>query len=211
LTPDCILEVVEGFYLLNTNDNLYSVLGINKDAKPTEIKEAYLYKVNILHGDRLQGMSERIRLKAEEDLKQVNQAYSVLSNAIKRQQYDAITNDLIVSIEPKKPQPNRKPKVGIFPQTVELKDALPYVNQKGSFFVRNTGGSCAKVLISEPPPWITSMKTTSLREGTKLPMQVHIEAQGIQWGKVYSSELVIRLDESEARVKIKLCMQQKPN
>jgi hypothetical protein len=193
------------------DDDYYEILGVPPDANAEQIKEAYLYKVNILHPDRLEGMSERIRSLAEQDLKKVNLAYQVLSNPSKRRQYDTtrfgsteIIRDSGKTKTAKKPQPE------VYPKTVYFDKALPYVKQKGSFFIRNVGGSYKKVLISEPPGWIKMVKTTSLQKHSKLPMRVHMEAIGIDWGKTYSSELVIRLDNSETKVKIKLRTQKKP-
>ncbi len=141
----------------------YEILGIDTDASAEQIKEAYLYKVNILHPDRLAEMSERIRSLAENDLKKVNLAYQVLSNPQKRRQYDTTRfgsteaiRDVRKAGEAKKPQPE------VYPETIYFDKAMPYVKQKGSFFVRNVGGPYKKIMISEPPEWIRVVKTTSL-------------------------------------------------
>ena len=61
-------------------ETYYTILGVSQTASSDQIKEAYLFKVNVLHPDRLQGVSARIRLRAEEELKRVNNAYAVLSD-----------------------------------------------------------------------------------------------------------------------------------
>lgn len=204
---------------MSHEEDIYRILGIHSSATPEQIKEAYLYKANILHPDRLAAMPDKIRGKAEEDLKKVNVAYEILSNPAKRQHYDETQGGtIIVQSTPSSSSPpyaspsatsSNPPKPEVHPKTVTLHGALAYVPQKGSFFVRNAGGSYEKLLLSTPPSWLKIVKVVPLQGDAKLPMQVVIEAVGIQWNKVYSSEIIVRLDDKEARVKIKLCMQRK--
>ena len=53
------------------------VLGLAADATPAEIKAAHRDLVKVWHPDRF-GSDARLRAKAEEKLKQINQAYMVL-------------------------------------------------------------------------------------------------------------------------------------
>ena len=61
----------------------YSILGVNKNASQEEIKKAYKKLAIKYHPDKNQGNKE-----AEEKFKEVNEAYSVLSDDEKRKQYD---------------------------------------------------------------------------------------------------------------------------
>jgi molecular chaperone DnaJ len=63
--------------------DLYSVLGVDKKASPTEIKKAYRKLAGRYHPDRNPGDA-----KAEERFKQISAAYDVLGDAEKRKQYD---------------------------------------------------------------------------------------------------------------------------
>ncbi len=63
--------------------NYYSVLGISKGAADDEIKKAYRKLAMQYHPDRNSGDS-----KAEEKFKEVSEAYAVLSDKKKRNQYD---------------------------------------------------------------------------------------------------------------------------
>lgn len=184
----------------------YQVLGVKPSASLQEIKEAYLYWVNILHPDRMGKMPERIRIQAEEDLKRVNTAYGVLSDATRRAQYNRSTGvsvDVEVESYPE-PKARRKPKLEIYPKTIVFDKALPYVKQKGVFFVRNVGGEYSRIMISTPPQWIKIVETKPLYPDRKLPMQIVIEAMATDWGKTISSKIKVRLDESESPVKIEL-------
>lgn len=156
-------------------------------------------------------MPERIRIQAEEDLKKVNQAYEVLSDTKRRTQYDMKT---FGGVEPVvnsygKTKVKGKPKLEIYPKTIFFDKVLPYVKQRGSFYVRNVGGDYSKIMISTPPRWVKIIRTKSLYPNSKLPMQVDIEAIAIDWGKTISSKIKVRLDETEAVVEIKLRTQKK--
>jgi curved DNA-binding protein len=61
----------------------YKILGVSRDASPEEIKKAYRQLALKNHPDRTKGDKE-----AEERFKQISEAYAVLSDKEKRQQYD---------------------------------------------------------------------------------------------------------------------------
>ncbi|MBI2851239.1 MAG: molecular chaperone DnaJ [Chloroflexi bacterium] len=64
----------------------YEVLGINRDASETEIKAAFRKLAFQYHPDKNRGDG------AEEKFKEINEAYEVLSNAEKRENYDRFGN-----------------------------------------------------------------------------------------------------------------------
>jgi len=61
----------------------YEILGVNRNAKEDEIKKAYRKLALKYHPDRNKGNKQ-----AEEQFKEINEAYAVLSDKEKRQQYD---------------------------------------------------------------------------------------------------------------------------
>ena len=63
--------------------NYYEVLGVDKNASPDEIKKAYRTLAKKYHPDLNDHSAE-----AEEKFKEVNEAYSVLSDEEKRNNYD---------------------------------------------------------------------------------------------------------------------------
>jgi len=147
------------------NEDYYRILGIDRSATFKDIKEAYLYWVNILHPDRMCNMPERIRIQAEEDLKKVNKANEVLSDAKKRAQYDMRVFggvETVVVNNHGKTEVKGKPKLEIYPKTIFFDKAFPYVKQRGSFYIRNVGGYFSKVIISTPPRWLKILRTKSL-------------------------------------------------
>ena len=67
---------------MNSQD-YYNVLGVKKDASLEEIKKAYRKLAFKYHPDKNQGNKE-----AEEHFKDINEAYAVLSDPQKREQYN---------------------------------------------------------------------------------------------------------------------------
>src|SRR5258708_37415996 len=68
----------------NTKRDYYEVLGVKKDAAEDEIKSAFRTLAKQWHPDR----NPNNKAEAEEKFKEIAEAYSVLSDAEKRQRYD---------------------------------------------------------------------------------------------------------------------------
>jgi len=68
------------------SDNYYEVLGIKKEADEKEIKKSYRKLAGKWHPDRFQDSNQK--KKAEEKFKRIGEAYSVLSDAKKKDTYD---------------------------------------------------------------------------------------------------------------------------
>lgn len=68
--------------------DFYEVLGIQRSATPEEIKKAYKKLAVKWHPDRWGDKPEADQKKAEENFKEVAEAYEVLSDPQKRQRYD---------------------------------------------------------------------------------------------------------------------------
>lgn len=66
----------------------YEVLGLDKNASEDDIKKAYRKLAIKYHPDRQVGKSEAEKKEAEEKFKEAAEAYDVLHDPQKRQQYD---------------------------------------------------------------------------------------------------------------------------
>jgi len=202
---------------MSDSKDYYEVLGIQRNASPQEVKEAWLYWVNILHPDRMSKMPEHIQTKAQEDLKKVNAAYEVLSDPRKRAEYDrslgtsagAKVSSSRETRPGAEPEPRPKPKVEVYPAVIFLDSMKARVKQKGTFFIRCIGGDYSRVLISNPEKWIKVTRAESLYPGKKLPMRVDVEVISPDKGKTVCSEIRVRVDESEASVRIEISTRQK--
>lgn len=67
----------------------YEILDLSPDATAEQIKAAYRILVQLHHPDRLQQAQEGVRRYAEDKLKRINEAYTVLSDPARRAKYDA--------------------------------------------------------------------------------------------------------------------------
>ncbi len=68
--------------------DFYGVLGVSRDASDSEIKSAYKRKVIKFHPDRMVGHPAADIKKSEDKIKEINEAYTVLSNKQKKQAFD---------------------------------------------------------------------------------------------------------------------------
>lgn len=66
----------------------YETLGVSSTASTAEIRKAYLRRARALHPDRNQGKGESETQRAELAMQQVNIAWSVLSDPVKKSEYD---------------------------------------------------------------------------------------------------------------------------
>ena len=84
--------------------NYYDILGINKNASQDEIKKAYRKLSKEYHPDRKARASEEEKQEAEAKFKEVNEAYSVLSDEEKKNMYDTYgtvdPNDIGAGFDP---------------------------------------------------------------------------------------------------------------
>lgn len=72
------------------NKNYYDILQVNRNASPEIIEKAYKTLAKKYHPDL---QTEENKKQAEEILKEINEAYDTLSNAEKKQVYDASLNE----------------------------------------------------------------------------------------------------------------------
>lgn len=66
----------------------YEVLGIDKKASSSEIKKAFKKLAILFHPDKQASKSDEEKKEAEEKFKEINEAYGILNDKEKRQQYD---------------------------------------------------------------------------------------------------------------------------
>ena len=172
------------------------ILGVSPDATAEEIKEKYLYKVQLLHPDHTMDRPEKIRLQAEEELKQVNVAYEVLKDE---------TNNPF----------RNPPKLEISPSQIRFRNLEPGQTKTTSFEIRSIGGPFTKININQPTvPWLSIVDLKSLTD-KPLPMEAIIEASGIlDLGERASYSLGVHLENAITQtsdvVNLKIELSMKP-
>mgnify|MGYP000008935492 FL=1 len=68
--------------------NLYEILGVSSTATKDEIKKKYRECAKKFHPDRFATAPESEKQKAEKTFREINDAYSILSDDFKRKEYD---------------------------------------------------------------------------------------------------------------------------
>lgn len=168
----------------------YSILGVPHDATPEQIKEAYRILAKVWHPDRFGGQhEEKVRKFAEERFKEVNEAYEVLSDPVKRAAYD---QEFIVP----------KPKPVVSPTRIDFGKAKKGEVVRRSFQIDNQGGSPSKVDIDYPPDSWFQVRVRSVSDETfPLEVEVIVDAETLKEGE-YAGKVTVSLDGEKAEVEL---------
>jgi hypothetical protein len=181
---------------LPDREDYYQILGVDSDASPKEIKQAFRKKALNVHPD-LKGRASESKLRqAGEEMKKLNLAYEVLRDPIKKIKYDSV---------------RAIPKPIVDPLFIHFSDVEPGEIKRASFIIRNHGGSYDKLrIIYDPNSWVRVVHYESLTDSDELPLRVEIEVKGETWKKNYSEYIRVELDEEETQVKIDLQTKPEP-
>jgi len=134
-------------------------LGVLDTATPAEIKEQYLYKVQLLHPDKTLDKPEKIRQKAEEELTRINEVYKFLLDD--------------------KNNPRNPPKLEIAPLAVRFSDVALNQKKATTIEIKSAGGPFTNCWIdNSPAPWLVVTGVKAITSEV-LPLLVTIEAQGL--------------------------------
>jgi calcineurin-like phosphoesterase family protein len=171
------------------------ILGVSVTATTAEILAQYIYKAQLIHPDKTAGLPESVRQKAEEELKRVNSAYTVLKD---------LKNN---------PQAN-PPKLSVSPRYIRFKDVAPSQKKTTSIEIESVGGSYTKFWMDDSPAaWLKVIEVKSTTN-EPLPLEVTIEATGgSTLPKQTECSLPIRLENEKTKtrdqVAIKIQLQMK--
>ncbi len=91
----------------------YEVLGVPSGADPAEIRRAYVKLARRFHPDSHAGRSAAERAHADRRMRDVNEAWTALSDPTRRRAYD----DRMVRARPPRPEPSRPPGHGWRPRS----------------------------------------------------------------------------------------------
>jgi hypothetical protein len=174
------------------------ILGVPSKASKKEIHDQYLYKVQILHPDGNVNKPLAVRLKAEEELKKINEAYNVLNVSANNPFTDP-------------------PKLDISPKRIRFKEVELGERKRASFLVKSIGGAYSKFWIDDSPEQWLRVTDVQSKSGEILPLEVRIEVSGIgEPGRLYACDLAMRLESDqmqvndEAALRIELRMKDEP-
>ena len=180
------------------------ILGVVPESTLAQIHDQYLYKAQLLHPDTNANKPEKVRNRAEEELKLINNAYDFLKKQANKSNYSA------TSTAPKDPSSERKasstnytrykPRPRADLTLIHFGAIPPGVRKTRTFTMWNDGGPCEKILVNDSPSWL-SINTTALSP-QKLPLQVEVSILGTAWGQTYSHVIIFKIDEQEIRITV---------
>ncbi len=193
----------------------YWILDISQNATSEEIQKVYRAHAKFYHLDKTMEFPDFTRKKMEERMKEVNEAYAILSDPDKRRKYDAEWLQRKAGTSGSQQSGGgtaMKPRPRVDPSFISFDDVAPGTVLTGSFIVYNDGGPCVNFYVDPPSPplsWMRIAGAKSLGSGT-FPLQVEIEVEGQGWGTTHSAVLKVRMDDQETEVKIRLQMKSEP-
>lgn len=106
-------------------ENYYDILEINKNASPEIIEKAYKTLVKKYHPDL---QENDLKIKYEEKIKKINEAYEVLSDSEKRKNYDFILKNDEISIDDYN---------NLYNENINLKNEINYLKNNLNNYKKN--------------------------------------------------------------------------
>lgn len=106
-------------------EDYYKILEVNQSASPETIEKVYKILVKKYHPDL---QNDKNKIEAEEKIKKINEAYDVLSNPVKREEYDNTLTQNNISYE----KYNE-----IINENIKLKNELNYIKNKINYSQNN--------------------------------------------------------------------------
>jgi len=184
---------------METFIDYYEILQVHPSAEPEVIEAAYKKLAQKYHPDVSKNPA------ALDIMRKINIAHDMLGNPVERKKYHSEwllrkhgTAGSSGTNSPVLPRPI------IEPSYINIRNVTPGQVKKVSFIVMNTGGAYSKISIDNPDSWLRITTWRSLSSSDELPMKIYIEAQGRDWSTTYSENIKIRLDKSEAQVRVDL-------
>jgi WD40 repeat protein len=149
--------------LMDTPENYYAILGVPLDADSDTLKRAYRQLARRYHPD-LAGPDGAI------EMKRINRAYAILSDAEKRQQYDAIIGGVIdLRQGPGRPRPR--------PQRFEDAEDLEF---SGLNIFSTRGPLRAGAVIHSTLGVVSALSSTHTVDGLRIAAG-SLDGQGMLW------------------------------
>jgi curved DNA-binding protein CbpA len=174
----------------------YEILQVHIAAEAEVIKVAYLKLVQKYNTDQHKS-------KSDQKWKDLNEAFEILGNPDKKLKYDVKYTKKApgISSGPIHSPPSRPIPI-VRPPIIRIINAMPGETKNSAFVLSNQGGPFSKIRLSKPNSWIKIPRLNSLSATGKLPLEISLELTGDEWGKSYSDNIIVKLDNEETHVRI---------
>jgi len=162
---------------MSTSEDYYEILQVSPSAEPGVIKAAFNRLAHDYHPDKNPSASAKARMQ------KINEAYEILSDPSQRRQY----HQEWLERKSNEAGSNRaspiKPKPVIRPSHILFNHMVSGQTKKTSFVIDNAGGSYTRLHVSSPNSWLKIIEKRSLTTLKELPLEIDIEAIGLDWGE----------------------------
>lgn len=200
----------------------YEVLEIAESASYEEMRTAYRRMAQEYHPDRVPEHLKKLRRDAEEKLKQINEAWAVLGNPVKRQQYDAelkkIREEEADDFEPAapapppppprqrpQPPPPPPPRLVISQTWFDFTGRGPTEKLEGKFTVSMTGGGVLQATVKSSESWLGVLQDQVATSGSK-EIEFRIDSSKLQLRQTYSATIGIQSNIGNADVRVSVSL-----
>lgn len=163
----------------------YKILQVHRLAEPDVVKAAYR---------KLASRYADVGTQPDEaKMKDINEAYEVLSDPERKKRYDA-------EWDRRDGQDDETPKPVADPPMIRFDNMKARKTVMSSFIVRNDGGAYTKLNVDDPGSWLKVMKADKMNPNQPdlLPARIDIAAEGPDWGSSYIDYITIRLVNDDA-------------
>lgn len=188
-----------------TFEDYYEILQVSPSAEPEVIEAAYKKLAQKYHPDVNKSPT------AAGKMKKINIAHDVLGDPVKRKeyhskwlQYKGSGAKSATSVDDNPPKPE------VRPSRIRFTDMEPGKTKRTSFKIDNAGGPYTKIWFSKPDSWVRVVDYHSTTASDELPLEVVIEAKGLDWGESATERIRVKLDEEETVVTVELETKTKP-
>lgn len=179
----------------------YQILGVSEKAPLDEIKKQRRFLSKVYHGDIGKFEDPEQRAYAEKRMKEINEAWDVLSKPQLRVKYDRKRRRsayMGMGAAHKPPPAPNPPKLVVSPKTLNFGVLSSGERRTKSFKVDNRGGPPADetmgLYFSKEDSWFQIETTTQDRS---FPLEIRVKANtgGLDAGQSYEDWIEFRLDE----------------
>ncbi len=158
-------------------DTYYDILEIAETASSEEIKKAYRRLCKEYHPDGLPPEREGIRKYSEEKIKQIIEAYDVLSHSEKRLKYD---QQLKTHRAEQQPNPENPPKLEVDKTSFIFSNIQVGTSFYDSFKINNTGGGLLSGQITTNKRWL-KVSQESIDTAVQQAISFEIDTSGLSF------------------------------
>lgn len=192
----------------------YEILKIAESATDKEIKEARGFLSHAWHPDKFQ--DEQHKKLATEILRQINDAYEVLSNPDKRREYDDLLMDYREEEQKSASynnQPDSRPTSSSFPQLYVNKRPFEFLNIRknshvsDSFTISNVGGGVLSGPIKTNKKWLKVSQNNIDTTKHKQDIAFHVDTSGLSFGFRDTGTIEIQSNGGAERVNVTLSIE----